>query len=195
MSGGPLADRSRRIALVSLFAVIIFGSKVILPPPSDDAFVFVQVMLLLLSTFLMGAPGATYVSTLSGVLKSLATGSFAPFTVGLAVMYGLMVDGFVLLLRARPKGGSVSYPRVMGAATLSTAIEGLLGYLITVPIFQLPVPSGLLIDASILIGGTFSGVIGGWLAAFIWKRYLFPRPAGSPPDDMRKGVTLTTSNA
>lgn len=194
MSVGLLADRSRRIALVSLFAVIIFGSKSILPPPSDDAFVFVQVMLLLLSTFLMGVPGATYVSTLSGVLKSLITSSFAPFTVGLAVMYGLMVDGFVVLFRARPKGLAVSYPRVVGAATLSTAIEGLLGYLITVPIFQLPIPSSLVIDASILIGGTVSGIIGGWLAAFVWKRYLFPKPAVSPVEAERKTVTAVTDN-
>ena len=194
MSVGLLADRSRRIALVSLFAVIIFLSKSILPPPSDDAFVFVQVTLLLLSAFLMGAPGATYVSTLGGVLKSLTTGSFAPFTVGLAVLYGLMVDGFVVLFRARPKGRGVSYPRVVGAAALSTALEGLIGYFVTVPIFQLAIPSNLVIDASILIGGTLSGIIGGWLAAFVWKRYLFPKPANTPAEEERKAIPAMTKD-
>jgi hypothetical protein len=179
---------------VSLFAVIIFGSKSIFPPPSDDAFVFVQVMLLVLSAFLMGAPGATYVSALSGVLKSLITGSFAPFTVGLAVLYGLMVDGFVIIFRARPKGRGVSYPRVVGAATVSTAIEGLVGYLITVPVFQLAIPSNLMIDASILIGGIVSGIIGGWLAAFVWKRYLFPKSADPPVEAERKTVTASTNS-
>lgn len=43
------------------------------------------------------------------------------------------------------------------AATLSTAVEGLLGYFISVPVFQLAIPSSLIIDASILIGGPSAG--------------------------------------
>ena len=101
MNEGPLGSRSRRLALVSFFTIIIFILKSVLPPPSDDASVFIQIMLLVLSTFLMGALGATYVSTLSGLLKSLIIGWFAPFTLGLGVLYRLLVDGSVVLFRAR----------------------------------------------------------------------------------------------
>ncbi len=191
LSAGFLADRSRRIALVSLFAVIVFISKSVLPPPSDDAFVFFQTMLLILSAFLMGPPGATYTSTLSGVLKAMVTGSFAPLTVALAVLYGLLVDGSVLLFRARPKGRSVSYARVVGAAAVSTTIEGVVGYVSSVLVLQLPIPNDPVIDMSILVGGIVSGLIGGWLAAFVWKRYLFPKPAQSPEEPEKKAMPVT----
>jgi len=190
LSAGFLADRSRRIALVSLFAVIILISKSIFPPPSDDAFVFLQTMLLILSAFLMGPPGATYVSTLSGVLKALLTGPFAPLTVALSVLYGLLVDGFVLIFRARPKGRSVSYTRVVSAATVSTTIEGVVSYVTSVLILQLPIPTDPVIDGTILVGGILSGMIGGWLAAFVWKRYLFPKPAESPTEPAKKPLSV-----
>ncbi|HVP23019.1 MAG TPA: hypothetical protein VMS77_03810 [Conexivisphaerales archaeon] len=190
MSVGFLADRSRRTALVSLFAVIIFISKSVFPPPSDDAFVFFQTMLLILSAFLMGPPGATYTSTLSGVLKALVTGSFAPLTVALAVLYGLLIDGFVLLFRARPKGRDVSYARVVSAAAFSTSIEGTVGYVSSVMILQLPIPNDFVIDMSILAGGIISGLIGGWLAAFVWKRYLFPKPAEASVEPEKKAVPV-----
>jgi hypothetical protein len=191
LSARLIMGSSRRIALVAILSVIVFVSKSILPPPEDDAFVFIQAMVLLLSTFYLGVPGATYVSTLSGVLKALITGGFAPFTIGLGLLYGLLVDGFVVLLKAAPKDGRLSYRRVIGAATVSTAIEGIVGYTVTVPLFQLAIPSSMMIDLGILVGGIVSGLIGGWLAAFAWKRYLAPKPGIGEDAEATERVTAS----
>jgi hypothetical protein len=166
--------------------------KSLLPSPSDDSFLFLQTMLLVLSAFLMGPPGATYLSTLSGVLKAMVTGAFAPLTVALSLLYGLLVDGSIPLLRARSKGRSVSYPRVVGAVAVSTTVEGIVGYVSSVVIQRLPIPSNFAIDMSILAGGIISGLIGGWLAAFVWRRYLFPKSAKTLAEPEKKAVTIAS---
>jgi hypothetical protein len=89
---------------------------------------------------------------------------------------------------------TVSKKNERRAATRSTATEGFLGYFITVPVFQMVIPSSLTIDASILIGGTISGMIGGWLTAFVWNRHLFPRPADGPIEAERKTVAATANH-
>lgn|GEM_PF-357704 len=172
MNSAPLGSRSRRLALASLFSVIIFLSKAGLPSPFDKAFLVVQALLLVLGAFLLGFTGATYISTLSGLLLSLWRAQFAPFTVGLSVLYGLLVDVFVVGLRAIGAGGAVSTKKTVVASALSTAITGLVSYYVTVWVFQLPIPTDLLVDLGILAGGIVGGFVGGWLAAFVWGRYI-----------------------
>jgi hypothetical protein len=43
----------------------------------------------------------------------------------------------------------------------------------------------LIIDASMLVLGVVSGLVGGWLAAFLWKRYIFPRRAETPAEEQK----------
>jgi hypothetical protein len=179
MNSRPLTSKSRRLALASLFAVIIFLSKAFLPPPIDDMFLIVQILLLVTSALLMGPPGATYVSTLSGILKSVVTAGLAPFTIGLAVLYGVLTDGLLVAFRARGAGGEVRTTRTALAAGVSTALTGLISYYVTVGLFQLNLPGSFMIDMAILLGGTISGFIGGWAATFIWKRYLVSLTAPS----------------
>src|SRR3989337_3785146 len=47
------------LILTTLFGVIIFLSKVFLPPPMNDMFVVVQALLLALSSLIVGRFGAT----------------------------------------------------------------------------------------------------------------------------------------
>jgi hypothetical protein len=54
---------------------------------------------------------------------------------------------------------------------VSTALIGLISYLTTVYVFAL-LPRNLMLEVIILVSGTVSGLIGGYIAAIIWKKYL-----------------------
>lgn len=160
----------RRLTLATLFGAVIFISKMVLPSPIDKAFVVVQALLLSLGYLLLGAPGATYISLIGGLLIAFWRAHLAPFTIAFALLYGLSIDALSSVLKARGVEGNVRQKNLIAAVTISTIIVGLASYFSAV-VFEL-LPRNPLIEMSILISGVISGVIGGYFSIVIWKKIL-----------------------
>jgi hypothetical protein len=54
---------------------------------------------------------------------------------------------------------------------VSTALIGLLSYYTTVYAFTL-MPRNLMVEVVILVSGTASGLVGGYIASIVWRKYL-----------------------
>ncbi len=161
----------KRITITAIFSVGIFVFKSILPTPIDKMFVIVQALLLALSYLLMGRGGATYVATISGLLTTIWRFSFFPFSLIFAVVYGLLVDGSSSAFKVRSPHGDVKTGRLVASLTLSTAAVGLLTTYITVSLGLMPMMPMLYII--IVLAGTINGVTAGYVASFLWEKYLF----------------------
>ena len=162
--------KSKRVAIATLFGVVVFVSKTIVPSPLDKMFVIVQALLLALGALLLGRLGATYVAGVGGVLTALWRIAFAPFSLGSAILYGLFVDGFFLALGVNTTGGKVKTGRLIAAMTVSTALIGFICYYMSYS-FGL-VPRNAVLEVVILVVGTLSGALGGYLASVFWERHL-----------------------
>jgi hypothetical protein len=174
--------KSRKIALATMFGVVIFISKVALPYPFDKVLVALQALFLVLGALLMGRMGATYVSLVGGILMAFWRAATAPFTFAFAVIYGLLVDGLILGFKAKSVKGDVKTSRMVAAVTVSTGITGLTSYYVTVFVTQI-IPRSLIVvyvagfainvvETGILIAGLINGLIAGYVATYIWKRNL-----------------------
>jgi len=159
---------SRRLALAAVFGAIVFTSKLYAPPPVKDSVVVVQALLLGLGALLLTPLGATLVATIGGLLTASWRPDLALFTIVFAVGYGLLIDGLIWILRARRDHLEISARRFTTAVTLSTASIGLIAYGTTVTLGLLP--RNLVAEVFILVGGTVSGLIGGYLAVIVWRR-------------------------
>lgn len=160
---------SKKIALATLFGVMIFASKLPLITPLDKAVVIIQALLLALGYLLLGRLGATYVALVGGLLATIIRPVFVPFSLIFAVLFGLLVDGFCVAFRV--KTSPLSTVRLSLSVGVATALIGLISYYTTVYVFTL-LERNLVLETVILVLGTLSGVVGGYLAALIWKRYL-----------------------
>ncbi len=162
----------KKIALASFFGVIIFISKVF-PTPIDKMLVIVQALLLSLASLLLRRMGATYTAAIGGILTSIWKAGFFPFSLIFAVIYGLMIDGFFYIFKVRTPREEVRTGRLVASLTLSTALIGLVSFYVTVSLKFMPMLPILYII--VLVVGTVSGAVAGYLTSFIWKRYLFHR--------------------
>jgi len=161
--------KSKRLALATLFGILIFVSKMPLVTPLDKAAVVVQALLLPLGYLVIGRLGATYVSTVGGLLSAILRPALSPFTLLFALLYGLFTDGFCILFKVR--SSQLNTLRLTLSMGVSTALLGLLSYYTTVYVFTL-LPRNLMLEVVILVSGTVSGFVGGYIAATIWTKYL-----------------------
>jgi hypothetical protein len=161
--------KSKRLALATLFGVLIFVSKIPLVTPLDKAAIVVQALLLPLGYLVMGRFGATYVSAVGGLLTAILRPALSPFTLLFALIYGLLTDGLCTLLKVQ--ASQLSTLKLTVSMCVSTALIGLLSYYTTVYILTL-LPRNPMLEVVILVSGTLSGLVGGYLAAKIWVRYL-----------------------
>jgi len=160
---------SRRITMVTLFGVLVFVSKIIIPTPFDKMAIAPQALLLTLGFLSFGPLGATYVAAVGGLLSAVWRAPFAPFTMAFALMYGLLIDGFCYALKVKGSEGGVKKSRLFGAVTLSTVIVGLSSYYVTV--FTLGIlPRNPFLEFIILIVGTLNGLIAAYLTLLVWSR-------------------------
>lgn len=159
---------SRRLALAAIFGAAIFTSKVFAPSPVKDSMIIVQALLLGLGALLLSPLGATLVATIGGLLTASWNPLLAVFTVLFAIGYGVLVDVLIWALKARTERSDVSTWRFTCAITISTAIIGLVAYGTTVALSLLP--RNPIAEAFILLGGTVSGLVGGYLAVIVWRR-------------------------
>ena len=163
--------RSRRLTLAVLFAVLIFISKVLLPTPFDKMVVVVQALFLGLSAIMLAPFGATLVSVIAGLLTSSWRAPFAPLTLGFSVLYGLLVDAFLVLFKVRVENGIVRMKRLVAGVALATTATGMASYYVTVHVLSL-LPRNIVLEVLILLVGIVNGLAGGYLAAVLWRKAL-----------------------
>ena len=142
----------------------------ILPTPIDKMFVIFEALLLALGSLLLGRMGATNVGIVGGLLMTVWRVAYAPFSLIFAVVYGVLIDGFFLMFQVRTSHGEVKAGGLVASLALSTIIVGLLSTYTIVSLELMPmIPSLYLV---ILIIGIANGVAAGYIASFLWKRYL-----------------------
>jgi hypothetical protein len=176
-----LVSSARRIAIASLFGVLIWVVLGFLPAPTADFLIGVEALFLSLSFLVVGRGGATYVGAVSGLLITSVKLSFFPLDLVLAILYGIMVDGLATAFQAK-KDGLAKTPRLVGAVTISTAAVGLLAYFLYLTFYspaQTTTPIGAEatfgIYVSILLFGVLSGAVAGYAASVLWNRNLKSR--------------------
>jgi len=167
------ANPSRRVALASLFGVLIFVSIGFLPAPTGDYLIIVEAFFLALSFLVVGRGGATYVGVVAGILIGLVQPTFFLVDVAFATLYGVLIDATCLGLGAK-KGNTARTSTMVVAVTFSTSVVGFGAYYVTAVMTNL-VPNQIGLDASVLLFGLISGAVAGFLAARVWNRYLRSR--------------------
>jgi len=161
--------KSKRLALATFLGVLIFVSKIPLVTPLDKAAIVVQALLLPLGYLVIGRLGATYVSLVGGLLTAILRPALSPFTLLFAPLYGLLTDGFCILFKVR--ASQLKTLRLTLSMGVSTALIGLISYYTTVYAFTL-LPRNFMLEVAILVLGTVGGLVGGYVAAIIWIKYL-----------------------
>lgn len=161
---------SKKLALASVFGVLIFVTKTVLPAPINKVVIIIHALLLALGALLLGKMGATYVSAVSGILTAIWNVALAPMSFLFASVYGLLVDGFNFILKVNSSNRKINTWRLMATMTLSTTIVGLMSYFMT--LWMDLIPRNLPMEIGMLLIGLFSGVVAGYIAAIIWNTYL-----------------------
>jgi len=168
-----LVSSSRRIALASLFSVLIVAITGFVPPPNSDYLIIFQSFFLALSFLVVGKGGATYVGAVSGILITFAKINFFPIDLVFSTAFGLLVDFFAIALRAK-EGQRARTWRLAVALMASTGIIGFVAYYVTAVATNI-VPNYFILDLTVLIFGVASGGIGGAVAGRLWNRNLMAR--------------------
>jgi uncharacterized BrkB/YihY/UPF0761 family membrane protein len=154
-----------------MFAVLVFVSKSFIPTPLDKMLIVVQALFLGLGSIMLPPLGGTVVSTIGGLLTSVWRPSFAPLTLGFAVIYGVLVDLFTMAFKVVGHNGSLRTRRLLAGVTLATAITGMASYYTSVYVLSL-LPRNIALDAAILTAGVLNGIAGGYLAGLLWTKAL-----------------------
>lgn len=163
-------QHTKRMAIATVFGALIFVSKTLLPSPINKMIVVVQALLLALSSLLLRRFGATYSGLIGGVLTALWNLALAPFSIVFALLFGLLVDGLFFALGVDMLG-EVNTTRMVAAMTLATAFVGVSSYYSTTHLIKL-IPRNLAMEIIILVMGTISGALAGYLTSVIWNKYL-----------------------
>jgi hypothetical protein len=166
-----LRQLTRRVAIATIFGVLIFLTKTILPSPVNKVIVIVQALLLALGALLLEKMGATYVAVVGGFLTAMWNLALVPFTFFFAILFGMLVDGAFFLFRVDIVEGRVKANRLVAAMTVSTMLVGILSYYTTVHLLEL-IPRNLVMEVVIIVMGTISGAVAGYIAALVWNERL-----------------------
>ncbi len=168
--------KTKGIAIATIFGAVISVFEIVLPTPIDKMLVVIQALLLALGALLLGRMGATYAAAIGGLLTTVWRVGFVPFSLIFAIVYGVLIDGFFYVFRVRVPHGDVKTGRLVASLTLSTAAIGLLSTYITVSIGLMTMMPILYLI--IIVIGIANGAAAGYLASFLWKRYLIHYAAG-----------------
>jgi len=167
---------SRKLMTATLLGVAIAVVKGPFQPPYADFLIIVEAPILGLSFLLLGRGGATYTEVVNGLLQSGIKASFFPFSLVLAVMYGVLVD--LLGTAFRAKRGDRADSRLM-VATLGVAsvITGVIAAYTAIALNIVPYTASLfyVVYIPIVIWGVLSGALGGYISARMWERNLRSR--------------------
>ena len=168
-----LESRSRQIALATIFGVVIFIFKLILPFPIDKfLLVFFQCTLLALGSLLVGFGGATYVSLIYGVLTAFARPTTGLSIFIFAILYGVLVDGLIRVVGSLDNPQDINLYSLITVLAISSSMVGVISYLVTVYLLHI-MPFNSMIFLSTLVTGLITGIIAAYLVKFILKRINF----------------------
>jgi hypothetical protein len=159
-----------RLLIAAFFASIMFVTRFFVPVPFDRLLIAVDAVLLALSALFVKTFGATYVGALGGVLVGLLLPSFLPFSIIFMFLYGIIVDGFIFLLRVDASEQGVNRNRLIIAMALGTLLIAVVSYYATTVLGL--IPSYPFIDMLVLFMGPASGISAGYAAAYLWNKYL-----------------------
>lgn len=167
---------SRRLITATLFGVVIAVLKGPFQPPYADFLIIVEAPILGLSFLLLGRGGATYTEVVNGLLQSGVKASFFPFSLIVAVLYGLLVDLLGSALKAR-EGEKTSSRRMVATLGTASIITGILAAYTSIALGIIPYDPSLLyiVYIPIVIWGVLSGALGGYISARIWEKNLKAR--------------------
>ncbi len=174
---------TRKLATATLFGVVIAVIKAPFTFPVTDYLIIIEVPILALSFLLLGRGGATYTGLVNGVLQSAFKASFFPYDLLFGVSYGLLVDVFGTLLRARTEDATRAR-RLAAALGLASTV---LGVSIAYVFIALNLSPGIdlsgystagmveIVYLPIVVWGIVSGVLGGFVSARLWEKNLKSR--------------------
>jgi hypothetical protein len=167
---------TRKLITATLFGVAIAVLKGPFQPPYADFLIIVEAPILGLSFLLLGRGGATYTEVVNGLLQSGVKASFFPFSLVVAILYGLLVDFLGTTFRARG-GEHVSSRRMVATLGIASTITGLIAAYTSIALgIVLYNPSLVyVVYIPIVIWGIFSGALGGLISAQVWERNLKAR--------------------
>ncbi|KON30867.1 hypothetical protein AC482_02650 [miscellaneous Crenarchaeota group-15 archaeon DG-45] len=162
--------RSRDIALSSLFGVVIFAQKALLPAPYDKVVsVLVQIVFLSLAFLMTGFPGPILTGFISGLLTASMRGGLALMTFSFALLYGVLVSSLNRLL-AVAELGHVRLRRLVASTLASTLLVGVLSAAASAILGIIPYNPALF--SMIIVAGAVQGVAGGLISGIAWEKYL-----------------------
>ena len=166
----------RKLITAALFGVVIAVIKGPFQPPYADLLIIVEAPILGLSYLLLGRGGATYTELINGLIQSTFKASFFPFSLLAALFYGVQVDLYSWLFRAKV-GEKASAKRMFASLGLASTITGILAAYLSFMLGIVPYSPSLfaVIYIPIIVWGVLSGAVGGALSARIWERNLKPR--------------------
>lgn len=167
---------SRKLITAALFGVVIAVLKGPFPPPYADLLIIVEAPILGLSFLLLGRGGATYTEVVNGLLQSGVKASFFPFTLILAVMYGVLVDILGTAFKAR-QGDHADSRRMVAALGIASVLTGLTAAYTSIVLKIVAYNPTLfyVVYVPIIIWGILSGALGGFISARLWERNLKAR--------------------
>jgi hypothetical protein len=167
---------TRRLITATLFGVVIAVVKGPFQPPYADFLIIVEAPILALSFLIVGRGGATYTEVINGLLQSGLKASFFPFSLVIAILYGVLVDFLGTALRARGNG-KVSARRMVATLGIASIIVGTLAAYTSITLGIIPYDPSLvyIVYIPIIFWGILTGALGGYIAAQIWERNLKAR--------------------
>jgi len=164
-------QKTNRLIVIALFGSIMFITRLFVPQPISSLLIAVDAVLLALSALFVKSLGATYVGAVGGVLTGLSRPSLIPFSIIYTVLYGVMVDGFLLVLKVKATNEGVNRNRLMIAMAASTMIIGFLTYYAST-FFPQIVEQNQALDMVVAFMGPATGATAGYAASYLWNKYL-----------------------
>ncbi len=176
-------QRLQKLFIIALFGAIIFVANMFLPPPLNYMMMVVQAVLLAISSLFIRKVGAMYVGAVGGLMTALASPALGLFTFFFAFLYGVYVDGCMLILKVKGSHQGVNRNRLMVAMALSTLLIAVSSYSAFavfpefftaqgLSYFSLFIQRSPMLDALVLFMGPATGVTAGYAAAYLWNKYL-----------------------
>ena len=167
---------TRKLLTATLFGVMIAIVKGPVPPPYADFLIIIEAPILGLSFLLLGRGGATYTEVINGLLQSSVKANFFPFSLVIAVLYGVLVDLLGTAFKVK-QGERTSSKLMVATLGLASIVTGFLAAYTSITLGIIPYNPSLVyvVYLPIVVWGIFSGSLGGLISAQIWERNLKAR--------------------